>query len=63
MLGGQVSRRISGCRLVADDQDWSTGAGAEVHGSGEAVLLVLTGRPVRPDELSGPGAATVLARL
>lgn len=63
LLGGPVRRRLAGLRLVATDQDWATGAGIEVRASGEVVLLVLAGRPVRPDELSGPGAATLAARL
>jgi uncharacterized protein (TIGR03083 family) len=63
MLGGSAARRIRGLRLVAEDQEWATGSGAEVHGSGEALLLVLTHRPVGPDELSGPGAPTLMARL
>jgi len=63
LLGGAVSRRLAGLRLVATDQDWATGEGAEVRGSGEAVLLVLSGRPVRPGELTGPGAATLEDRL
>lgn len=63
LLGGTVSRRLAGLRLVATDQDWATGEGTEVRASGEVVLLVLSGRPVRPGELTGPGAATLEARL
>lgn len=63
LLGGSASRRISGLRLVADVEEWGIGSGPEVRGSGEALLLVLTGRPIRSDELSGPGAPTLLARL
>ena len=63
LLGGPVRRRLAGIRLVAEDRDWTHGDGAEVHASGEAVLLVLSGRPVGPDELRGPGAATLAARL
>ncbi len=63
LLGGGASGTISGLRLVAADQEWSVGVGPEVRGTGEALLLVLTGRPVRADELSGPGAATLLGRL
>jgi uncharacterized protein (TIGR03083 family) len=63
LLGGQTRRRLEGVRLVAEDQDWSTGQGAEVRAPAEVVLLVLAGRPVRPDELTGPGAATLAARL
>ncbi len=63
MVGGSVRKRISGLRLVADGLDWSWGQGPETTGSGEALILVLTGRPVGPDELDGPGAATLYARL
>ena len=63
LLGGPARRRVAGLRLVADDQDWAHGEGPEVHASGEAVLLVLSGRPVDADELRGPGAATLAARL
>ncbi len=62
-VGGNVRKRIDGVQLVAGDLDWSHGQGSEVRGSGEALLLVLTGRPVGPDELTGPGAAQVYARL
>ena len=57
LLGGRHARRTRGLRLVADDQDWSVGEGPEVRGSGEAVILLLSGRPVHPGELTGPGAA------
>jgi len=63
VVGGSARRRIDGVRLVADDVGWSHGDGPEVHGSPEAVMLVLAGRPVGPDELSGPGAETLRARL
>ena len=63
MVGGSVRRRIHGLRLVANGLDWSWGHGREVRGSGEALMLMLTGRPVGPDELTGPGAAALYARL
>lgn len=63
LLGGGPARRVRGLRLVAEGQDWSTGEGPEVRASADATLLVLTGRPVDPAELSGPGAATLAARL
>jgi uncharacterized protein (TIGR03083 family) len=55
-VGGSVERRIAGLRLVATDADWSHGRGDEVRGGREALLLALHGRPVRPGELTGPGA-------
>ncbi len=63
LLGGPVRRRLAGLRLVAEDQDWASGKGTEVRAGGEAVLLVLAGRPVAAQELHGPGAATLAARL
>lgn len=56
VIGG--ARRTRGVRLVASDMDWAAGHGPEVHGSGEALLLVMTGRveAVR-DELTGAGVA------
>lgn len=62
-VGGGARRVTRGLRLVADDLDWSHGDGPEVRGSAEALLLVLARRPVGPDELSGPGAPELYARL
>ena len=62
LLGGAARNRLAGIRLVAEDLGWASGDGPEVRGSAEAVLLVLTGRPVRADKLGGPGAATLAAR-
>jgi len=59
-VGGSVKRRIAGLRLVATDADWSHGRGDEVRGGREALLLALHGRPVRPGELTGPGASRVI---
>jgi len=55
--------RIAGLRLVAEGFDWSWGEGAEVRGSTEALILMLSGRPIEPGELTGPGAETLYARL
>jgi uncharacterized protein (TIGR03083 family) len=62
-IGGNARTTIQGVRLVADDVDWSHGTGPEVHGRAESLLLVLTGRPVGADELTGPGADALYARL
>ena len=56
VVGGSVRRRIRGVRLVADDNGWTFGAGAEVRGSPEAILLMLSNRPLRQGELTGPGS-------
>jgi uncharacterized protein (TIGR03083 family) len=64
-IGGFVKAktRTAGLRLVADDLDWSHGDGPEVTGSGEAVLLVCTGRRDVLDELKGEGVETLRRRM
>ena len=62
-VGGNVRRRVQGLRLVADDLEWSHGEGPEVRGSAEALLLMLSGRPIGRDELTGPGASELYSRL
>lgn len=42
VIGG--ARRTQGVRLEATDIDWSAGRGPEVRGTGEALLLAMTGR-------------------
>jgi uncharacterized protein (TIGR03083 family) len=63
MLGGGAARRVAGVRLVAEDQEWSHGEGPEVRASGEALLLLLSGRPLGSEELRGAGAPEVRRRL
>lgn len=56
VIGG--ARRTRGLRLVATDVDWAGGHGAEIRGSGEALLLAMTGRIAAvADELTGDGVA------
>ena len=62
-FGGDVRSRIAGLRLVADDMSWTHGEGPEVHATGEAMLLMMTGRPVQRSELTGPGADDLWARI
>lgn len=57
---GGGKERAAGLRLVATDADLVTGAGPEVRGSVLALLLAVSGRPVRPGELAGPGAAALV---
>ena len=53
-----AARRTRGVRLVATDMDWSAGHGPEVRGSGEALLLAMTGRVAAVvGELEGDGVA------
>jgi len=63
-IGGFIGakKRAAGLRLVATDVDWTHGDGPEVRGTGEAILLALTGRPVVVDELSGDGVETLRGR-
>jgi uncharacterized protein (TIGR03083 family) len=62
-IGGNARTIIRGLRLVAGDLSWSHGTGPEVHGRAESLLMVLTGRPMGSDELTGPGADTLYGRL
>lgn len=63
LVGGSARKRVADLRLVADDVNWSYGAGPEVHGSAEALTLLLSGRAVEPGELTGPGADELRRRL
>jgi uncharacterized protein (TIGR03083 family) len=58
-----AGRRIKGLRLTATDVAWVHGDGPEVSGTGEALLMAMTGRPVVLEELAGPGLATLAGRL
>jgi uncharacterized protein (TIGR03083 family) len=49
-------RRRAGLLLIADDVDWSTGAGPEVTGPMWALVLTLAGRTAALARLDGPGA-------
>ena len=55
--------RTRGVRLVATDVDWSFGAGPELRGPAEALLMVIAGRRGILPELSGPGGAKLAARI
>ncbi|HMT48942.1 maleylpyruvate isomerase family mycothiol-dependent enzyme [Dietzia sp. UBA5065] len=52
-----------GLRLVADDHDWAAGEGPDVIGSMRDLFLMLTGRTVHLDRLSGPGADRLRQRI
>ena len=68
-LTGKVPRgfvtkdRLAGLALSATDVPFSSGSGAQVTGPAEALLLVLTGRPVALADLSGDGVAVLRARI
>jgi uncharacterized protein (TIGR03083 family) len=55
--------RARGVQLVATDLDWSHGKGPQVHGTGEALLMIMAGRPDALAELDGPGVATLAPRV
>ncbi len=55
--------RVRGVRLVAEDVDWSHGTGPEVRGPGEALLMVMAGRPDALRDVDGPGVGTLASRL
>lgn len=56
----KLARRL---RLVATDLDWATGAGPEVTGPAESILMTIAGRASALPELSGAGVATLGDRL
>ncbi|WP_448641967.1 maleylpyruvate isomerase family mycothiol-dependent enzyme [Geodermatophilus sp. URMC 63] len=56
-------QRIAGLRLAATDQDWGHGDGAEVRGSSEALAMAVSGRPAALEDLTGPGADVLRARI
>lgn len=58
-----AKKRVAGLRLVADDVGWAHGDGPEVRGTGEAILLAASGRPVTLGELEGDGVDVLRARL
>jgi uncharacterized protein (TIGR03083 family) len=57
-----TKKRIAGLRLTATDMDWSYGNGPEVTGPAEALVMMMAGRLVALDDLSGEGKATLDAR-
>lgn len=58
-----AGRRIKGLRLQATDVDWQRGSGPEVRGTGEALLMAMTGRREALKELVGPGLVTLAERM
>jgi uncharacterized protein (TIGR03083 family) len=58
-----AGRRVKGLHLQATDVNWQHGSGPAVEGTGEALLMAMTGRRVALDELTGPGLVTMAERL
>jgi uncharacterized protein (TIGR03083 family) len=52
-----------GLKLVATDVDWTAGAGPEVIGPGEALLMAAAGRAQAIDDLTGDGLPTLRRRV
>jgi Mycothiol maleylpyruvate isomerase N-terminal domain len=55
-------RRIAAVKLTATDMDWSHGQGPEVTGPAEALVMMMAGRKVALDDLSGEGKVTLATR-
>lgn len=62
-VGFVPRKRLRGLRFEAADFEWSSGEGALVRGTGEALLLAITGRAVALDDLEGDGVALLRERL
>ncbi|MGW4296378.1 maleylpyruvate isomerase family mycothiol-dependent enzyme [Micromonospora chersina] len=67
LIGGRAAgfvdrRRVAGLRFEATDLGWASGAGPVVRGTGEAMLLTLTGRRVALPELEGDGVTVLTGR-
>jgi uncharacterized protein (TIGR03083 family) len=54
---GGAKETATRVRLTATDADLALGDGPEVRGGALALLLAVSGRPVAPEELAGPGLA------
>jgi uncharacterized protein (TIGR03083 family) len=57
-----AKKRIAGLKLSATDMDWSHGHGPEVRGPAEALVMMMAGRWVAFDDLSGEGRAILATR-
>ena len=57
-----AKKRIAGLKLTATDMDWSHGNGPEVTGPTEALVMMMAGRLVALDDLSGEGKAALVTR-
>ena len=56
-------RNARGLTLRATDLDWSTGAGPEVEGPAEALLMAVAGRAQALGDLGGAGLDTLRSRV
>lgn len=58
-----TKKRIAGLKLTATDVGWSFGAGPEVSGPGQGLLLAMTGRATGLDDLAGDGVDQLRSRM
>jgi uncharacterized protein (TIGR03083 family) len=61
--GLMPKRRLADLSLLATDQDWTWGNGAELAGPSEALAMAVSGRAVALADLSGPGVDVLRSRL
>ncbi|RDI50117.1 maleylpyruvate isomerase family mycothiol-dependent enzyme [Nocardia mexicana] len=54
-------KKFGGYRLQATDGTWSAGNGPIVEGSATALLMLITGRDVTREQLTGTGAAQLIS--
>jgi uncharacterized protein (TIGR03083 family) len=59
---GFVSQSLQGFHFVASDLEWEHGTGDEVRGPAEALALAMMGRKARWEDLTGPGASSLVGR-
>jgi uncharacterized protein (TIGR03083 family) len=57
-----AKKRIAGLKLIATDMDWSHGNGPEVTGPAEALVMMMAGRLVALNDLSGEGKVVLVTR-
>ena len=57
-----AKKRIAGLKLTATDMDWSHGCGPEVTGPAEALVMMMAGRLVALDDLTGEGKTTLVTK-
>ncbi|HXW35468.1 MAG TPA: maleylpyruvate isomerase family mycothiol-dependent enzyme, partial [Acidimicrobiales bacterium] len=58
----RAKKRIARVELRATDMDWSHGEGPEVTGPAEALVMMMAGRLVALDDLSGEGKRALDSR-
>lgn len=58
-----TKKRIAGLKLTATDVGWSHGAGPEVSGPGQSLLLAMVGRPIGLTDLAGDGLGQLRTRM